>query len=88
MILDFDLPDEISNALRLHWGDIQRRSLEAIAAEGYRSGALSHPKVGKLLGHAAVMETEVFLKRANAYLDYSPQDLEKDISVYHSQNGR
>ena len=41
MRVTIQLPDDISAALEEQWDDVPRRSLEAIAVEGYRSGALT-----------------------------------------------
>ena len=39
------LPDDISEALKDQWDDVPRRSLEAIAVEAYRSGALTESQI-------------------------------------------
>lgn len=57
------LPEDISTALEEQWDDAPRRSLEAIAVERYRTGALTGSQARRLLGldtrfqvHAAVHE--------------------------------
>jgi predicted nucleic acid-binding protein len=41
MQVNIELPEDVSQALQERWGDVSRRSLEAIALEGYWSGALT-----------------------------------------------
>lgn len=77
MNLAIDLPEEIARQLERAWRDLPRRSLEAIAAEAYRSEALSRRQVGELLG-LDFWSTEAFLKEHLGYLKYDRTDLEED----------
>jgi hypothetical protein len=61
--------------------DLSRIALEALAAQGYRNGRLSHSEVGRLLGFGSRWETDAFLKQAGAHLDYTEADLERDIEL-------
>jgi predicted HTH domain antitoxin len=75
-----ELPDEIATQLESEWRDVPRRVLEAIAAEGYRSGVLSMGQVRRMLD-LSWHGTEAFLKERQAYLRYDEKDLEEDIST-------
>ena len=77
MNVAIELPEDIGRQLESAWGDMPQRVLEAIAVEGYRSGALTRAEVGRVLG-LAYWETEAFLKERQAYLAYSAADLEQD----------
>jgi predicted HTH domain antitoxin len=77
MNLAVELPEEIARQLEASWENMPRRALEAIAVEGYRSGALTRGQVGRLLGQS-FWETEAFLKERQAYLPYDEADLEAD----------
>jgi hypothetical protein len=79
MHVAIDLPDEIARQLTAAWGDMPRKTLEAVAVEGYRTGALSRGQVGSLLG-LSFWETEAFLKHREAYLPYGRTDLDQDRS--------
>jgi hypothetical protein len=68
-------------------GNLARVALEALAAQGYRSGKLTHMEVQKMLGFTSRWETDYFLKRARAYLDYSEDDLERDLTVSRQLTG-
>ena len=72
-----DLPEDIAKRLQDAWQDVSRGTVEAIAVEGYRDGTLTRDQVSKLLG-LSFWETEAFLKRRQAYLAYTEEDLEKD----------
>jgi hypothetical protein len=75
----FELPEEIANRLG-DMVDLARVAIEALAAQGYRTDKLTHTEVQKLLGFTSRWETDNFLKRAGAYLNYTEADLEHDLT--------
>jgi predicted HTH domain antitoxin len=77
MNVAIQVPDDIQRQLESAWPDMPRRVLEAIAVEGYRSGALSRAQVGRTLG-LSFWETEAFLKERQAWLHYDEADLGQD----------
>ena len=77
MRVEIDLPEDILRELERAWQNLPRRALEAIAAEAYRSGALSRGQVGTLLG-LSFFETEAFLKEHLGFLKYEEADLNED----------
>lgn len=77
MNVAIDIPDDIAQQLEMKWPDVPRGVVEAIAVEGYRSGALTHGQVERLL-QLSWTETEVFLKKRQAYLHYNEADLAQD----------
>lgn len=79
MSVTINLPEKIESLLREQWGDLPRRTLEALALEGYRSGALSAGQVAEVL-QLSVWETESFLNEHGAELDYTAEDLERDVA--------
>jgi predicted HTH domain antitoxin len=87
MNVAIEIPENLSASLRLRWKDVPRRALEAVAAEAYRSGALSTHQVSQLLGHGSRWETEAFLKEAQAYLHYGEADLERDLAALRAARG-
>ena len=72
-----DLPEDIAKRLESAWRDVSRGTLEAVALEGYRDGALTRDQVGRLLG-LSFWDTEAFLKERQAFLVYTEEDLEQD----------
>ena len=49
MSVTINLPENIEQQLKEQWGDLPRRTLEALALEAYRSGALSAGQVAEVL---------------------------------------
>ena len=72
-----DLPEDIAKRLETAWHDVSRGTLEAVALEGYRNGALSRDQVSRLLG-LSLWEAEAFLKERQAYLAYDEEDFAQD----------
>ena len=81
MNVAIELPPEIARSLAGPHDDLSRVALEALAAQGYRSGKLTHAEVQRMLGLNSRWETDAFLKQAGAYLDYTEADLERDLAV-------
>jgi predicted HTH domain antitoxin len=72
---------DISAALEEQWDDVPRRSLEAIAVEGYRSGALTEFQVRRLLGLKSRFQVHALLKAHNVPLQYTTEDVEDDLQA-------
>ena len=79
MQVTVDVPDDILKALQGRWSDVGRHSLEAIAVEGYRTGALTESQVRRLLGLESRFEVHALLKQHRVPLQYSESDLEEDM---------
>ena len=75
------IPDEVGRALMARGADVTRAVLEAVAIEAYRSGAITPAQVQEMLGFRSRWETEPFLHRAEAYHDYTMDDLDRDIAA-------
>jgi predicted HTH domain antitoxin len=76
-----DIPDDIGQVLAAQAGGVSRAVLEAVAIEAYRSGAITPVQVQQMLGLHSRWETESFLRRAEAFHDYTMDDLERDIDA-------
>ena len=81
MNVAIEIPDDIGRLLAGKAGDVSRAVLEAVAVETYRSGAITLAQVQQMLGMRSRWETESFLRRAEAYHDYTMDDLERDIAA-------
>jgi hypothetical protein len=79
--VEIEIPDDIGRVLGGQSGDITRAVLEAVAVEAYRSGAITPVQVQQMLGLRSRWETESFLRRAEAYHEYTMDDLERDIAA-------
>ncbi|MGB7758711.1 MAG: UPF0175 family protein [Bryobacteraceae bacterium] len=81
MNVAIEIPDDIGRVLAGQAGDLSRAVLEAVAAEAYRSGTITPAQVQQMLGLGSRWETESFLRRAEAYHDYTMDDLERDLAA-------
>ena len=77
-----DLPEDVSTALRGQWDDVPRRSLETIAVEGYRIGALTETQVRRLLQLETRFQVHALLKEHRVPLRYTEVDLEDDLRAH------
>lgn len=84
MEVAIQIPDDICRALALRSDNLSRAVLEAVAAEAYRTEAITSAQVQEMLGFSSRWETESFLKQAGAIQDYSLSDFESDIATVHS----
>jgi predicted HTH domain antitoxin len=82
MQVRIDLPDDVSQALKCSWGDLSRRALEALAVEGYRSGALSESQVRRMLDIETRVEVHAFLKSHGVPLAYTEGELAEDLEAH------
>ena len=81
MNVAIEIPDEVARHLAATSGDVSRAVLEAVAIEGYRSGAITPAQVQQMLGLRSRWETEALLRRAEAFHDYTMDDLERDLAT-------
>lgn len=79
MQVTVDIPDDMAERLIPDGHDASRTTLEAIAIEGYRSGALSSHQTRVLLGFETRYELDGFLKAHKVWEHaYNLDDLEQD----------
>lgn len=82
MEVTINLPDDILAALEGRWGNVPRRSLEAIAVEAYRSGALTEGQVRRVLKFGTRFQVHALLKAHLVPLRYTAADLEADLAAH------
>jgi predicted HTH domain antitoxin len=82
MKVTIELPEDVSAALKGRWDDVPRRSLEAIAIEGYRTGALTEAQVRRLLQLETRFHVHALLKEHQVPLRYTEADLEDDLTAH------
>ena len=76
MKITVELPDDVARQ-----PDPGRRTLEALAIEGYRSGAFTHYDASQLL-QISRFEFDALLKRGNVEDHaYDVEDLEQDLET-------
>ena len=81
MNVAIEIPDDVGMALATQSGGISRAVLEAVAIESYRSVVITTAQVQQMLGLRSRWDTDSFLRRAEAFIDYTMDDLERDIAV-------
>jgi Uncharacterised protein family (UPF0175) len=79
MQVAIELPEDIAESLRRKWKDLPRHTLEALALEGYRSGALTESQVRRVLGFKTRLEVNTFLRDHGLYYNYSPAEVDQEI---------
>ena len=79
MNIIIEVPDDIAHHLQARWGNLEQRSLKALALEAYRLGALTEAQVQRLLNLPSRWDVERFFQQEQAYLDYTEADLDGDI---------
>ncbi len=87
MALEIHIPDHILAQLNKDWDDLPRRAVEALAAEGYRSGVLTAAQIQEMLALESRWATDVFLKSHGCYLEYDECDLVRDIAAIRKAHG-
>ncbi|HZZ17635.1 MAG TPA: UPF0175 family protein [Candidatus Sulfotelmatobacter sp.] len=81
MNVAIEIPDDVGRALGAHASEVSRAVLQAVAIEAYRAGTITPAQVQQMLGLRSRWETEAFLRRAEAYHDYTMDDLERDLTA-------
>jgi predicted HTH domain antitoxin len=79
MDVQVQIPDDVARVLQSEQPDLSRAALEALALEGYRSERISEAQVRRMLGFRTRMQVHAFLKAHNVYLNYSTEELERDL---------
>ena len=88
MNVAIDIPDDIGRVLATQAGGISRAVLEAVAIEAYHIGAITPAQVQKMLGLRPRWETASFLRRAEAFHNYTMDDLRRDIAAIRDVSRR
>jgi predicted HTH domain antitoxin len=82
MQVTLNLPDDISAALEGQWPDLPRQALEALAVEGYRTGALTENQVRRLLALESRFQVHALLKEHRVPLRYTREDAADDLAAH------
>ena len=80
-IVHLEVPEEFARRLASDSKGLARAALEALAAEGVRSGRLSIFEAGTLLGIQSRYEMDGFLKAHGVFLDLTLEDVQKDTDA-------
>ena len=78
MDISIVIPEEIASRMEKK-EDIHSFAREAVAIEAYRKGIITEAEVQNLLGFSHRFETDAFLKKVKAYIEYDEAALQTDI---------
>ena len=78
---DILIPEYVACYIEAEWGNIEQRTLESLAVEGYRAGIMTAGQVRWMLNLSCRYEVDKFLKEREVYLRYTEADLEQDIQT-------
>jgi predicted HTH domain antitoxin len=81
MRVTIDLSADVSAALQERWTDVSRRTLEALAVEGYRTGGLSETQVRRMLDLESRFDVHALLKEYRVPYRYTEADLADDLTA-------
>lgn len=81
MQITVEIPDDIGRAISAASGPLNRAALEALAAEAYRSGAISEQQLRRLLDLPSRFAVHEWLAGRQIPLHYSQADLELDLAT-------
>jgi hypothetical protein len=81
MRVTIDLPADVSAALQQRGVDVSRQALEALAADGYRTGALTETQVRRMLELETRFDVHALLKEHRVPLRYTESDLADDLAA-------
>jgi hypothetical protein len=77
--IEISLPDALVKALGTNPAELPRKTIEALVAQSYRAGKMSHAQVGETLGLDR-WQTDVFLKNAQASRPLENEEFEADLA--------
>ena len=77
--IEISLPDALVKALGTNAAELPRKTLEALAAQFYRAGKITHAQVGEALGLDR-WQTDTFLKSAQAFRPWESEEFEADLA--------
>jgi len=80
MTISLQVPDALAKALHLDGPQLNRRALEALALDGYRTGELSRGQVSELLD-LEVNETMGFLKEHGCAQSITIEEFEREAKA-------
>ena len=87
MIFSVEVPDKFAKPLHLDGPQPDRRALEALALDGYRSGELSRGQVSELLD-LEFNETMQFLKEHGCARSITFEEFEQESKIARELLGR
>lgn len=79
MNLIVHLPDALAARLRANHADLERKALEALVVEEYRTGRMTKPELCEALGLHGIDEFDGFLKARGVYDPYTVDEIDREV---------
>lgn len=76
--IEISVPDALVKALGVDTATLSRRAIEALVAQAYRAGKITHAQAGEML-NLDRWETDRFLKGAQAYRPSETEEFVSDL---------
>lgn len=77
MSLTINISNEVEEALRKEWGDLEKAATEALLIESYRTGKISLGYLAEILG-VSRWEAETWLGQRGVTWNFGPDDFAAD----------
>lgn len=81
MIVNLNIPDELSAELTAQFRNVGRAALEALAATAYARDCLSVEQVRRLLGLASKWEAQEVLSQHNVWPGLTADEVSQDAAT-------
>lgn len=81
MTVNLEIPEEFARRLAPDAVSLARAALEALAADGVRSGRLTAFQARRLLGIESRIEMDGLLKAHGVFLDVTAEDVRRDADM-------
>ena len=78
--IEISLPDELVKALGVVPNELPRRAIEAVVAQSYRAGKITHAQAADIL-QLDRWQTDAFLKAAQASRPWESEELATDLEA-------
>ncbi|MBM3881814.1 MAG: UPF0175 family protein [Verrucomicrobia bacterium] len=78
--IEISLPDPLLKALGDEPAELPRRTLEALVAQAYRAGRITHAQAGEIL-QLDRWQTDAFLKTAQAFRPSAAEEFAADLAA-------
>ena len=78
--IEISLPDALVQALGTDADSLSHQAVEALVAQAYRAGKLTHAQAGEILGLDRG-QTDAFLKNAKAFRPNEAEEFAPDLAA-------
>ncbi len=80
--MTLELPEDVLKVLTNRCEDLPRYALEALAADGYRSGVLTESQIRRMLGYENRLQVHSLLKEHGVPYRYTAADVSDDLDAH------